>query len=331
MAPDLKWATGCTTQLKVIEEAEQLLIFRVGALAMLLHMMLCTTISAVVSASLTVFLCHFIGLFAFVFAAAPGVALVICGVFGCANARSFTFTFDRLQGTFTAIAGTALVTRRLNEVRLVHIEREGASGGLLGGDSPTFAVALLFADGRRCRLDGGVPATGSGRGPEHMEVAAQKIRSFLGIPQLNIPLLNVTLASKEERRLDAEQAEAGLMRWLSCKGMAPRLEPPLMRYDWVDPPEGPVRLPFGGRLRPLGVGPGPRWARAPGAVLDPALGPLVVGRPAQPRPVQTRFAQVVVPEGAPGQHLTVMTPDGAQATVLVPDDMQPGQPLTIQY
>merc|ERR1719323_2567050 len=111
-------------KLQRTEDSEQRLVFQMGALAMLCHMSLCTLIAAVVSISLTLFLRHYIGIFAFVFVTLPGLICVICGVFGCGNARQFTFTFDRMQGNFVAVAGGASLVRSLNEVRLVYIERE---------------------------------------------------------------------------------------------------------------------------------------------------------------------------------------------------------------
>jgi len=342
-------------QLKLVEDTDQRLVYKMGALAMLCHMSLCTLIAAVVSFSLTLFLRHYIGIFAFVFVAFPGLVLVTCGFFGCANARQFTFSFDRTEGgaagSFVAAAGGARVCRSLSEIRLIHIERESGSGGLFGGEAPSFAAAVLFADGHRCRLEGGVSITGSGRGPDHLQAAAEKIRAFLNLPQQNIPLLSINRAAKEQQSAaDAAQAEAGLSRWLACQGIAPRLEPPLANYEWVEPPLGPVRLPAafgllgslplgglggGGVIAGQALGPaqggGPRWARPPGMSLDPGLGPVVMGRPQPQAQPQPRAIQVVVPEGMVGQVMTVMAPDGAQITVTVPADMRPGDPMTIQY
>lgn len=318
-------------KLDLVEETEQRLVFRMGACALLRDMTLCTLIAAVASVSLTLFLRSLVGIFAFVFIAFPGLICVICGFFGCANARQFTFIFDRPQGNFVASAGGASVVRRLQDVRLVYIERECSSGGIFGGgDAPSFAAALLFADGHRCRLEGGVSITGSGKGPEHLQEQVEKIRSFVGLPQHNLPLLSVNNAV-HDRGADPAQAEA-LSRWLSCQGISPRLEPPLLHYEWVEPPEGPVRLP-GGRSGPSMGGPGgggmpgQPWASPPH--LDPSLGPVVIGRP-QHSP-QPRHIQVVIPEGTVGQSMVVMAPDGSQVTVAVPADMRPGQTMTIQY
>jgi len=328
-------------RLELVEENESTLVYKMGVWATLCHMSLCTLIVAVVSISLTMFLRHYLGIFAFVLIAMPGLCCVICGFFGCANARQFKFTFDKTQGSFCALAGGARIVKALNEIRLIYIERECSGGGAFGGDAPSFAATVLFSDGQRCRLEGGVSITGAGgKGPEHLQVEADRIRQFLNLPQTNLPLLNVSRASKDERPADPQQGEVWLSRWLACQGIIPRLEPPLTNFDWVEPPEGPVRLP-GGQYAGMEMGMGmqggggmvgaqqQRWARP----IDPGLGPVVMGRP-QPQmsqPPVVRQIQVVVPQGAVGTTMVVMAPDGSQLSVPVPSDMQPGQTMAVQY
>jgi len=233
--------------LKVIHDDDQQLTLRVGALGMLCHVSLCTFISAVVAISMTLFLRRYIGVFAFVFVAFPGLLVVICGCFACGNARHFTFDFDKSQGKLIVSAGKQTLAKGLNEICLVHVERDSTGGGFFGSDAPVLAVALLFTDGQRLRLEGGVSSTGHGKGPEALQAIAQKVIDFLHLPQLNLPLLSLTKAAKdEEDRFVAQQAgDGGLARWLACQGIGPRLEPPLPQYIWVEPPQGNVRFPTG--------------------------------------------------------------------------------------
>mmetsp|Transcript_34554 Transcript_34554/g.96419 ORF Transcript_34554/g.96419 Transcript_34554/m.96419 type:complete len:316 (+) Transcript_34554:31-978(+) len=309
-----------------IEDNAQRLVYRIGVASMLCHLSVCTLMIAIIACSLTLVLRHYIGIFAFILIALPGLLIVICGFFGCANARSFLFAFDRSRGVFEASAGGVSLARPLSDIRLVHIEREHGVGGLFGGESPGFAVTLLFSDERRCRLEGGISMTGTGRGPQHMQAAAERIRDFLALPQTNVPVLNIARRSKEESPEEQAQAEGGLARWLSCQGIAPRLEPPLRHYDWAESPAGPVRLPGMNGLLAMRLSQGPVSA---GFSLDPGLGPVVMGRP-QPQPT-LRAIQVTVPEGMAGQTMAVMAPDGTQMSVAVPADMRPGEALTIQY
>mmetsp|Transcript_16018 Transcript_16018/g.55678 ORF Transcript_16018/g.55678 Transcript_16018/m.55678 type:complete len:309 (-) Transcript_16018:122-1048(-) len=306
-------------QLKVVEESEHRLVFRIGAWAMLCHMSLCSLVAAVVSFSLTLFLRRYIGIFAIVFVGAPGLIMVICGFFGCANARQFTFAFDMQQGDFVARAGSTQLVRSLSEIQLVHIERECNVGGLFGNDAPSFAATLLFSDGHRCRLEAGVSVTGSGRGPDHVQ--------------------------EDQSTQGSTQVEGNISRWVACQGIAPRLETPLLQYEWVEVPEGPVRLPgaaYGSAYMDVeglsaypgvttgGSAPlpgGPRWSSPPAR--RSGHGPVVMGRP-QVVPLQ-RAMQIVVPEGVAGQVITVTAPDGAQVTVTVPADITPGEAMTIQY
>lgn len=333
-------------QLKVVEDTEHRLVFRIGAWAMLWRTSLCALVAAVVSFSMTLFLRRYIGIFAIVFVGAPGLIMVICGFFGCANARQFTFAFDMQQGHFVARAGSAQLVRSLSEIQLVHIERECNFGGLFGNDAPSFAATLLFSDGHRCRLEAGVPVTGSSKAPDHMQVSAEKIRLFLNLPQTNTPLLSVSRSTKEDqRRQGSAHVEGNISRWVACQGIAPRLETPLLQYEWVEVPEGPVRLPgaaYGSAYMDVeglpaypgvttgGSAPlpgGPRWSSPPAR--PSGHGPVVMGRP-QVVPLQ-RAMQIVVPKGMAGQVITVTAPDGAQVTVTVPADITPGEAIQIKY
>merc|ERR1712137_813259 len=173
------------------------------------QMTLCIFIAAAVAASLTLFLRHHIGIFAYILVALPGLFCVVCGFFGCANARSFTFFFDRTRGEFVAKAGSATLIRPFNHILLVSIERELGSGGAFSGDgAPTYAVALLFTDQTRFRLEAGVAVTGSGRGPDSLHQQAEKIRTFLQLPQLAVPVLNVS------RKVEEKESEEEKDMWL---------------------------------------------------------------------------------------------------------------------
>lgn len=332
--------------LSLVESTDDRLVFKAGACAMLFQVASCTGITAVVAVSLTLFLRRYIGVFAFVFVAFPGFIVVLCGFLGCANARQFIFTFDKSLpgGPFTAQAGSVQLSRPMSDICLVHIERECGSGSFMGNEAPAFAVAVLFTDGSRCRLEGGVSSTGSGRGPEHLQKAAAHIRAFLLLPQQNTPVLNVSRASKDEvSPADMQQAEAGLSRWLACQGIAPRWEPALIHYDWIEPPVGRVRLPgvgpafqsvaagvsaYPGVVDPFSRG-GGRWGTPTRIVDGGGLGGVVMGRPAQPQ--RQTAVQVTIPEGMPGQVMIVRAPDGSQITVTVPADMQAGEVMMVQY
>lgn len=329
---------------KVVEESDQRLVLRVGAAQMLGHLGLCIFIFAAISASLTMFLQVYIGYLAYLLVSLPGLTAVVCGFVGCANARQFTFTFDRGTGEFVAQAGRETLRKPLHEVVLVHIEKECNYGVGLGSDAPPgFAPALLFSNGCRFRLEGGVSVSGSGRGPEWLHTQADMIRQFLLLPQRSVPILNVSRASKDEE-FDELEAHSRLFKWLSCQGLAPRLSPAVAQYDWVEPPEGPILLPSAGPVGGRGQNVGPYWqqpignaaaAAAIAAAMTPqyqmqhGATPLVVGR--VHRPQQTRMLEVVVPEGTIGQTLTVRTPDGTQVQVTVPMTSVPGQTLTVQY
>lgn len=326
---------------KILEENDQRLVLRVSAVQMIGHLGLCIFIFATVSASLTLFLQVYLGYLAYLLVALPGLIAVICGFVGCANARQFIFTFDRGVGEFSAQAGREVLRKPLREVVLVHIEKECNYGVGFGGDAPPgFAPALLFSDGCRYRLEGGVSVSGTGRGPDWVHSQTDKIRQFLRLPQCSVPILNVTRASKDED-VDDVEAHSRLLKWLSCQGLVPRISPPVSQYEWVEPPEGPVLLPppggergLAGGLRPIPVG-NPAAAAAIATALTPqyqmqqGATPVVVGRVY--RPQQTRRLEVVIPEGSTGQTLTVETPDGTQVQVTVPLTSLPGQTLTVAY
>jgi len=323
--------------LKVVEETSERLVFKSSGLTLLVHMSLLTFMAAAVTVSLTFFLHRYLGLVAVVFITLPGTLCVFCGFFGCANARTFIFSFDHTQGQFTASAGGVSLSRSLREVRLVYIERESSGNGLFSGEAPNYGLALLFPDGQRFRLESGISATGSGRGPEDLQAAGEKIRVFLNLSQINLPLLDISAAMKEDSRENRVQSEdrGSLSRWMACQGMSPHYEPPLSRYDWVDAPVGVADLPAPvGMLGSAGLAAAlsERWATsslsAAGVSFHPGLGPVVVGRP---QPSGQRQIQVAVPEGSPGQAITVTAPDGSQVTAMVPVDMRPGETMILQY
>lgn len=317
------------TKLQLIEDTQERLIYKMSAWSMMGQMTLCIFISAAVAASLTLFLRHHIGILAYILIALPGLFCVVCGFFGCANARSFTFYFDRTRGEFVAKAGSATLVRPFGQILLVHIERELGSGGAFSGDgAPTFAVALLFNDNTRFRLEAGVSITGSGRGPDALHEQAEKMRAFLQLPQMGVPVLNVS--RKIEETESEEEKDAWLSRWLSCQGLAPRPSPPLCEYDWLEPPQG-IMLPPP-RQRPPGMPPSYGGPQVP--MYSPQQfggSPTVVGRVMQQPQPQPRAVQVVIPDGMPGQNMTVMTPDGTQLMIQVPADMRAGQAMTVQY
>eukprot|EP00931_Biecheleriopsis_adriatica_P105568 TRINITY_DN80137_c0_g1_i1.p1 TRINITY_DN80137_c0_g1~~TRINITY_DN80137_c0_g1_i1.p1 ORF type:complete len:327 (+),score=39.49 TRINITY_DN80137_c0_g1_i1:46-1026(+) len=320
-------------ELKLVEESPERIVLKMSALHFLGQMALCIFFLLAICTSLTFVLRHYFGVMAFVLVTIPGVICVACGFIGCANAREFTFTFDREQNEFTAAAGRARFVRAFRDVLLVHIEQEIGSGGVLGSEAPAYALTLFFSDGTRFRLEAGISISGRGPVPTFLEEYGEKLRHFLRLPQQTVPLLNIHKNS-EEKPSDQE-TEACLSNWLSCQGLAPRASPALYEYDWVEPPVGVVLPPP--RPRPLGFQSYSQQSYQQ-AYIQPAAnrrsqfgdaGPVVVGRPVgQP---QTLTAQIVVPEGASGQTITVMTPDGTQLNVTVPSDMRPGETMSVQY
>lgn len=336
---------------KTLEDSADRLALRISASALLCHLSMCTSAAAIVAASMTLFLRHYIGVFVYFCVALPGIVIVICGLFGCANARNFTFSFDRTQGCFTASAGGTDLFRLLSDIRLVHVERDCGGGGFWTSDVCSYAVALLFSDGRRCRLEGGVSASGSGKGPDNLYEAAQTIKRFVNLPQTNIPLLNVGRIMKDEQdhAMDSAHAEAGLSRWMACQGIVPRFELPISNFDWVEYPEGAVRLPglyTGTNLvhctvpETVVLGPaiavpcaGMRSGRSNSAFNAQDTGAVVMGRPGSSQPVapQPRQLQVSVPEGTAGTDIVAVGPDGTHITVRIPADAQVGETIRVQY
>jgi len=205
---------------------------------MILQMTLFTIIAFLVATALTFFFRRFFGILAYMFIALPGLLCVVCGFFGCANARQFTFLFDRSMGDFVASAGNSQLTQPIHRICLIYIERECDHGGLFGGGAPSFSAVLLLVDGMRIRLEGGVSMTGTGLGPDHLHEQAEKIRCFLDLSQTNIPVLEMTKEAEPTETSDQRQANQRLHRWLSCAGIEPRLEPPLHQYNWLD--SGPI-------------------------------------------------------------------------------------------
>mmetsp|Transcript_15580 Transcript_15580/g.28645 ORF Transcript_15580/g.28645 Transcript_15580/m.28645 type:complete len:280 (-) Transcript_15580:54-893(-) len=278
------------------------------------------------------------------FIALPGLLCVVCGFFGCANARQFTFLFDRSMGDFVASAGNSQLTQPIHRICLIYIERECDHGGLFGGGAPSFSAVLLLVDGMRIRLEGGVSMTGTGLGPDHLHEQAEKIRCFLDLSQTNIPVLEMTKEAEPTETSDQRQANQRLHRWLSCAGIEPRLEPPLHQYNWLD--SGPIgcTLPppafriSRGHSAILAVrGPVAR-VQAPVRGLVPSQYPshvggtaVVMGRPAGSTAPAPRYLDFVVPEGSMGQNITVRTPDGTHLALTVPADARPGQSLKLQY
>jgi hypothetical protein len=339
-------------RLNLVENTPDKLSFKMGALAFIGQVSFASFIAVVVAAALTLFVRRWIGNFlAFTFIACPGIACGICGVFGCFNARSFYFTFDRQRGEFSAVAGSARISVALSHIVLVYLEREcDASGGSFGTNSPpSFSVTLLLSDGHRFHLEGGVPVTGSDRGPPELHSHCELIREFLYLPsQSQVPLLELTKASKPEPVNDA-QARERLSRWLSCAGIAPKWESPLYEYNWLDAPQGvqlprPASRPFGQGVTHVMQAPiqtqmtGDRWGNRVAGVpvgnprSNPGSGQIVMGRVAGTvQPQQPRQVEVVVPAGMQGQLMQVRTPDGAQLQVTVPDDAVSGQAITLQY
>jgi len=356
-------------QLKQVEDTAERLVFRVGSLQLIGHMGLLTFIALTVTAALTLFTIRWIGLFlTCAFVTLPGVLCAACGIWGAFNARSFTFTFNHASQEFKAVAGTSELTVPLSRIVLVYIERELDSGGgvFLLRSAPTYSLTLLLEDGQRCHLEGGMTATGTERGPPELHQYGIKIQEFLQFPQNRVAILELTRDANPVSSESSEEGQKRLSRWLSCAGIAPRLEPPLYEYPWLEAPEGAVLpRPPPRTLSQMGAhGPGygqglfshsvrghiqasgglqDRWASSVGVPV--ANGPVVMGRApatghAGPAPVvmgrvpgqlQARFLQVVVPEGMPGQNMTVMTPDGTQLAITVPRDAIVGQPITLQY
>ncbi|CAE8630232.1 unnamed protein product [Polarella glacialis] len=333
-------------RLKFVEETADCLVFKMGALAMIGQMALCILSSAIISAALSFVLRLYIGFLAFILCGGPGLIGVVCGFFGCANAREFVFTFDRRQGEFRAVAGRAQLVRPLSQITAVIIEQENDSRGSFGGENPpSFSLTLIFADGARFRCEAGVPVSGS---PDSLRAPADQIRSFLRLPQANVPLLNVTRAAKEETEEEEHVAQAFLSRWVACEGLAPRMEPQLHEYDWIEPPIGvvPPMLPRPdrrGRGHPAGVEVRSfepctlsRQAAVERGIRANSNGatPIVVGRVFRtPPPIpQPRSLQVVLPEGVQaGQQINVMAPDGSQLQLTVPSGLRPGDMMTVQY
>jgi len=345
--------------LQLVEDDDERLVLSMSALPMIGHMSLLTFIAVVVTAALTMFTRRWIGIFlSCVFIVMPGTLCAICGIWGCLNARSFTFTFDRTRSEFIVVAGTAQLSVPLSQILLVYIEREcDAGGGMFNGNSaPTFSATLLLVDGQRCHLEGGVAVTGSGMGPPDLHASCLKINEFLRLPQTRLPILELTKAAKPEPDTNDSQSQERMSRWISCAGISPKLEPPLHEYPWLEAPEGVIlprsaARPIGRSSSQVGGYPAPGQTQVnPNGMHSPmpmtasrdcwdrsfrqvgaqqANGSVVVGRVAgQPQP---RFLEVVVPEGTQGQSLTVMTPDGVQLAITVPPDAQSGQPITLQY
>lgn len=305
--------------LNVLEDTSTRLVFRMGVLAMLGHLTFYILIVTGVSLSLTLFLRNYLGIFAYIFIAGPGIFAVLCGFVGCGNARPFVFTFDRSRQIFAASSGDAIIERELCHIVLVHLERECGTGGYTSNSAPTFSIALLFDDGWRFRLEGGVTTSGNGRGPDKLHEQAEKIRCFLALPQQGIPVLDITRVAEE--KIGNEEAEYWMRRWVSCKGIAPRFSAPVAEHDWVEPPVGVV-LPLGMRMGGTQV-----QRLAPmGATVT------VVGRVHEPPPEPHRVINVEIPLGSvPGQELIVASPDGRHVAVRVPPHMRPGEVMTIQY
>lgn len=331
-------------RLQPVEETHDRLAFRVSALPMILQMTLFTLIAFLVATALTFFFRRFVGILAYVLIAFPGLLCVICGFFGCANARQFTFLFDRNSGNFVASAGNSQLTQPLHRICLIYIERECDNGGLFGGGQPSFSSVLLFVDGMRIRLDGGVSVLGTGRGPEQLHEQAERIRRFLDLSQTNIPVMEVTKEAEPMESGDQRQANQRLHRWLSCAGIEPRLEPPLHQYNWLDGgPLGCTLPPLAfrssrGHSAMIAVGGPVARVQAPVRGLVPNQYPsstsgsaVVMGRPAGSTAPAPRFLDFIVPEGSMGQNITVRTPDGTHLALTVPADARPGQSLKLQY
>eukprot|EP00927_Polykrikos_kofoidii_P024652 TRINITY_DN22376_c0_g1_i2.p1 TRINITY_DN22376_c0_g1~~TRINITY_DN22376_c0_g1_i2.p1 ORF type:complete len:333 (-),score=50.42 TRINITY_DN22376_c0_g1_i2:63-1061(-) len=239
------------SRLELVEETRDQLVLRMGVLPMLGQFGFCIFSVAVSSFSVTIFLKKYLGPIIYVLVGVPGLACIVCGCIGCLNARKFTFVFDRLGGQFTAIAGSATLSRPLSQVVVVHVERElsssaPASGASVVGGPNTFAAALLFADGQRCRLEGGASVSSTGPlPPPHLQAEADRIRGFLGLPQPRVALLDVTRHTAE-RKMDERQAHVWLNNYMACRALEPQLEAPIIDYDWVDPPEN-VEVPRASR------------------------------------------------------------------------------------
>lgn len=329
------------------EESAERLSYRVSAMAMIRHMALLIFAVVVITLSLCLFLRVYIGVLAFVLVGIPGLIGVVCGCMGCANARPFTFTFDLARDELVAEAGSARLEQSLRQVMLVYVERECSTGGTFSGESaPSYAVSLMFVDGRRLRLEGGTSATGSGRGPDNLHAHAAKIRDFLRLPQEGVPVLDVTNAAKD--KMEEGEAQAWLLRLVSCQGLAPRMLPGLYEYVWVEAPQcvtlpQPVPRPGGlgrpmyvqQRPAPMGGGYAAGAGEAPGGAFVARRQnhwgntPTVVGRVYEP---PTRAMQLLVPPGATaGTSITAVAPDGTQVVFEIPPGILPGHTLTVQY
>lgn len=338
-----------------VEATDERLCFRMGALAMMGQMAIVIFVSICLSISLILFLDNVMGEIAYILFGVPGLTCVVCGFIGCGNARMTTFIFDRTRGEFIAMAGNGQLVRPFSSIRLVHIEREtsstsaGGGSSLMGGPN-TYALALLFDDSTRFRLEGGVSISGSEMtAPEPLPTQAEQVRAFLRLPQERVSFLDITRALKE-RRSDDQQAHAWLSRWMACRALEPTLEEPLCQYDWIDPPVGaflpaPIPRPSGmlgpssghgvatgmGRGGPPGVLYGAHYPQGQAFYNRAAQGatPVVLGR-AMPV-TQPRLLQFVVSAGQQGQTLRVATPEGLEVEVPVPADAVTGQALTVQY
>lgn len=334
-------------------------------------MTLVSVAAAIVTAGLCIFLDNYLGILAYIFFGVPGMLCVMIGLIGVFNARSHTFLFDRTVGQFKASAGQAALMKRLAEIRVVMVERRLGSttpGGMdsLGGGPNTFAVSLLFEDSRRCRLEGGVASSSHETGPPPDLVAnAELIMNFLGLPQSQVAVLDVTRAMKALEQ-DEQHSSQVVSRFFACKAEAPQLEPIIYDYEWVVPPDCPLPRqpppPAGTRpsqighmqvvaVGPLGRGPmgdpygdprygDPRYGDPYGAAMvrgpGPAAGstPIVMGQPLrqQPAPTPQRQMQVMVPANAsPGQVITAQAPTGETVQVTLPQGAQPGGTITLAY
>eukprot|EP00930_Biecheleria_cincta_P041053 TRINITY_DN28125_c0_g1_i2.p1 TRINITY_DN28125_c0_g1~~TRINITY_DN28125_c0_g1_i2.p1 ORF type:complete len:114 (-),score=3.47 TRINITY_DN28125_c0_g1_i2:46-387(-) len=113
---------------------------------------------------------------------------------------------------------------------------------------------------------------------------------------------------------------------MSCRGLMPRSSPPLLEYDWLEPPQGvhmPEPHPRGRLSCPQILVQSSPISRQSQHHVEGAT--TVIGRPIP------RTAQVVVHDGMPGRSMSMTTPDGTQIRVQVPETMSAGQVMTIQY
>eukprot|EP00929_Paragymnodinium_shiwhaense_P100474 TRINITY_DN62805_c0_g1_i1.p1 TRINITY_DN62805_c0_g1~~TRINITY_DN62805_c0_g1_i1.p1 ORF type:complete len:368 (-),score=82.81 TRINITY_DN62805_c0_g1_i1:226-1329(-) len=238
------------SKLKQTEDTSHRIAFQMGTLGMISQFAFCIFAVGIASVSLVLFLRRYLGMLTYVLVGFPGVVGVVFGCIGMMNARTVTFVFDRQAGNFTASAEGASqsLSRPLSQILLVYIERERPSNE---GIRFVFAVCLLFCDGYRFRLEGGSSVTGSEQmAPEHLLRQAESIRDFLRLPQLNMPLLDVTRLNLQ-RKMDQDQANQWMSKYMACRLLEPVLEVPVPEYDWVVPPDGVEELP---RARVLSLG-----------------------------------------------------------------------------